>query len=282
MRKLALLFEHHHHQRCLAEPEIKLIARECPLLEELACKIQRFQGDASEVASYRALGTIKRLRYLALFLAAYDPSLNGGEETSVISEFPIWGSGRMWDEPLQPVSSTHDAWDRFDEELFFRNLGGYFRNRNGHIRRFMINSAVDERLACAIFRVISTSKKNNNNNTPPLEGINIRIDEPDKNRIFAHSWHVGGNNEVAVVARETGLTDEIRQRRRMPLPLWQAVIFRKIWPMKGEPWRSSLQWQKEKALSKWFIGSEKRRESQSSTGSNWWNEWSSFALETTS
>lgn len=77
LRKLALLYEHRHHRRCLTEPEIKTIARECPLLEELACKIQRSEGNASEVASYRALGTLNRMKYLTLYLAAYDSSLNG-------------------------------------------------------------------------------------------------------------------------------------------------------------------------------------------------------------
>ncbi|KAJ5613155.1 hypothetical protein N7510_006349 [Penicillium lagena] len=281
LRRLALLYEHRHHQRCLTEPAIKIIARECPLLEELACKIQRSQGDASEVASYRALGTINRLKYLTLYLAAYDPSLNGGEETHVINYSPSWGG---WGDPPQAMSSTHTSWDRLDNHLSFQDLGGYFRNRDGHIRRFMINSAVDESLACAIFRVISSSK-NQGPDTLPLEGINIRIDEPEKNRIFAHSWQVGrtrgGSNEL--VAREAELTHEIRQKRRMPLPLWQAIIFRKIWPMKDEPWQSSLQWQKEKALSKWLIGrrTEKRkRETQNSAGRNWWKEWSSFSLAT--
>jgi hypothetical protein len=150
----------------------------------------------------------------------------------------------------------------------------------------MINSAVDESLACAIFRVVSSSK-NQGPDTPPLEGINIRIDEPEKNRIFAHSWQVGrirdGSNEL--VAHEAELTDEIRQRRRMPLPLWQAIIFRKIWPMKDEPWHSSLQWQKEKVLSKLLIGSrteKKERQTQNSAGRNWWKEWSSFPLATAS
>lgn len=204
-----------------------------------------------------------------------------------MSRSPYWGG---WEEYTQPLSSTHNSWDRSDNQVSFQDLGGYFRNRNGHIRRFMINSAVDESLACAIFRVVSSSK-NQGPDTIPLEGMNIRIDEPEKNRIFAHCWQVGrtlgrtrdGCNEL--VAREAELTDEIRQRRRMALPLWQAVIFRKVWPMKDETWQSSLQWQKEKALSKWLIGSrteKKERETQNSAGRNWWKEWSSFPLATAS
>lgn len=283
LRKLALLYEYRHHRRCLTEPEIKIIARECPLLEELACKIQRSHGDASEVASYRALGSISRLKYLTLYLAAYDPSLNGGEETEVLNYSPRWGVMDI----SQPVASTHESWDRFDNQISFQDLGGYFRNRNGHIRRFMINCAVDESLACAIFRLISSSKKQVPD-TLPLEGINIRIDEPEGNRIFAHSWQVGRTRDDRcneLVAHEADLTDEIRERRRMPLPLWQAIIFRKIWPAKDEPWQTSLQWQKEKALSKLLVGkrTKKREEgTQGSAGRNWWKEWSSFPLATAS
>lgn len=75
LRKLAVLYEHRHHQRCLTQSDIKHIATFCPLLEDLACKVQRSQGDASELALYQTLASIRRLKYLSSYLCLSDPRL---------------------------------------------------------------------------------------------------------------------------------------------------------------------------------------------------------------
>ena len=64
--------------------------------------------------------------------------------------------------------------DDFDKELFgtesFLNQG--LRPRNGHIRKSLINCAVDETLARAIFRCIDNSVEAS---LPPLEHLTIRV-----------------------------------------------------------------------------------------------------------
>jgi hypothetical protein len=44
------------------------LGRYCPLLEDLSIPIQRSKGDSQEVALYRALGSLKSLKYLDLWL----------------------------------------------------------------------------------------------------------------------------------------------------------------------------------------------------------------------
>jgi hypothetical protein len=55
--------------------ELEQVAKTCPFLEKLTIKIKRSRGDAQEVANYKAIGALPRLRHLNLDLDASDLDL---------------------------------------------------------------------------------------------------------------------------------------------------------------------------------------------------------------
>ncbi|KAI1841126.1 hypothetical protein JX266_012661 [Neoarthrinium moseri] len=106
----------------------------CPVLEELAMPIKRYKGGKPEVEIYRALGKMKWLTTLFLNLDCSNTSvLLDGDET-----------------PNDP------SFDSYMQE--FWGSGLQRRPRNGHVRDALVNSAVDERLARAIWDTISTAR----------------------------------------------------------------------------------------------------------------------------
>ncbi|PGH00303.1 hypothetical protein AJ80_09197 [Polytolypa hystricis UAMH7299] len=109
----------------------------CPLLEDLRLTIPRFKGNASEVAIYRTLGAIPRLQTLKLRLECSSAHLEPSAD------------------PDQDLLSCDPSFDEFDRQLF----PGFGDMRNGDIRDRLINTAIDETLARAIFQCISTGKK---------------------------------------------------------------------------------------------------------------------------
>ena len=62
------------------EEQIKLISKSCTQLEELTIKIPRSRADASEVAIYRALGSMSRLQDLYLMLDCSKTFLSSDEQ----------------------------------------------------------------------------------------------------------------------------------------------------------------------------------------------------------
>ncbi|KAJ5678992.1 hypothetical protein N7462_007236 [Penicillium macrosclerotiorum] len=297
LRKLALLYNKRHEKRCLTESDIKEIATYCPILEDLSCKIQRTQGDPTEVRLYRALGTIRALRNLSLDLSVADPALYGGETADQLTMCPPERNSMLlhelfnnWEMQLptlprpQPVSSRHPCFDKFGNELAEPDLRHFFRSRNGHVRRFMINSAVDKDLACSIFRTVAAAKPPD---TLPLEGMNLRIDELEATRIFTAAWRVERDvrhdrlNEL--VAWEPGLTSGMLEQRARPLPTWQGVIFRTIWPRpkNGEVWVdipfTPARPKKEGLVAK-LVKQKKPAIMMPTVGYDWWDQWFGFPL----
>lgn len=59
----------------LLDDHVLLLPDLCPGLEELTLEIKRSRGDVAEVARYRALGRLTRLRRLKLTPDAAPPSI---------------------------------------------------------------------------------------------------------------------------------------------------------------------------------------------------------------
>ncbi|EAW24754.1 uncharacterized protein NFIA_102390 [Aspergillus fischeri NRRL 181] len=157
------------------EHDILQLGRYCPLLEKMSIPIRRTQGDAQEVAVYKALGTIRNLKFLDLELNVIDPTL------------------------YQENASIDSDWDDFDNQYTEEDLEGINRSRNGHIRRLLVNTLIDEPLASSIFEVISAAKSHD---APLLERLTLSINgKADRHyrpryvfsrlvRFFASEWTV--------------------------------------------------------------------------------------------
>lgn len=137
----------------IAQREVERIAEHCPLLEDLSLTVPRFKGDAGEVAIYKALGFLCKLQSIFLTLDA--------------SDCAIFMDGDDDDET--PIDSS---FDNFDQQFFDDLRGSYRKPRNGHLRDAFINSTLDETLARAIFRSISTAKTSG---ALPLERLKLRV-----------------------------------------------------------------------------------------------------------
>lgn len=124
----------------------------CPQLEYLAISIRRSRGSSAEVQAYRTLGSLPKLRHLALTLDASDYSVLWSYEALKNYNRRMTG---IW--PLPPNDLSFDD---FDQQIYpetFINNGP--RVRNGHIRDAFINCAIDECLARAIFHEILAGRQ---------------------------------------------------------------------------------------------------------------------------
>lgn len=99
------------------------IQAECPALEDLGVRVKRMKSSAAEVAIYRSLAKIRRLRSLFLILDCSD-----------------WRVHR---------DSSYDP--SFDGEDRDKLEYGYMK---GHLREALVNCAVDEKLARSIWGTI--------------------------------------------------------------------------------------------------------------------------------
>jgi hypothetical protein len=205
-----------------------------PLLEHLSITIKRSKGNSDEVSMYKILGTMPRLQSIVL-----------GLDTS--------------------TSSQHTE--------FWAQIGRPDSERDAHLGKLyvldaLVNKAVDEKLAIAIFRIISAAKLDR---SLPLERLEVRPDcgsgealhypFPDWDTLVEHieRWWL-------VVRRYPGLgSDELsvsqiqcqaksrKQRSPIKLDAYTEIILRKIWPPRTE---TKANWRKD-----------------------WQNEWHSFPLE---
>jgi len=138
---------------------VKRITDSCPLIEELSLTVPRTRGNAKEVSIYTALDSMRRLTSLSLLLDALD------------YETFFWVEH---DDPEDEVTLIDPTFDEYDQQLLkrFSNTNSYLKPRNGNIRDFFINSALDECLARQIFGSISSGKPNG---ALPLERLKLRV-----------------------------------------------------------------------------------------------------------
>jgi hypothetical protein len=244
----------------LSESSILQIGSHCPFLEDLQITLKRSQGDAAEVALYRALRTIRRLKYLTLALNASDPALIETEHTEYHGGAP-----------------TDLSFDEFDNQISKRNIGMFYRSRNGHVRRVLINSAVDEDLVNEIFNSISSSKRSD----VLLEELAIEVVNEHNNMRFAnllaHRWLVKRDwrysHRSELLINEVGVSDGTWRRRRDPLycHAWQGEIVCRIWPNKNKARRQKGSMRL--AAKDWL-------KTRISMKGPWWDYWRSFSLAT--
>ncbi|KAE8348532.1 hypothetical protein BDV28DRAFT_88013 [Aspergillus coremiiformis] len=257
--------------QCAAESDIRQLGKHCPLLESLELMIPRSQGDATEVALYRALGTIPRLKYLYVALDVSDASLGRREDdtTTLFPTSPNRSPNRDFHAASKPPSEP--LFDEFGNQLSAQDLGGIYRSRNGHVQRLLRNSAIDSRLARSIFRAISATKPPG---SVPLERMVIRRRCSAFERsapfsqlahLFPCAWSVERNprddRRDEVIATELALKTECphgdADLPSRDLEPWQQTVFRSVWPTT-------------RGMSDGAVGLGRTR--------TWWDEWYSFPL----
>lgn len=138
LRKLGLLSEGGSLQ-----PESIAYLAECsPLIEDLCLHVPRSKGDAVEVAFYRDLGRFRRLRRLTLFLDTVTP----------------WDPDDCWQHGKHSKDKDPDLHD--DPLVYGPHEPDPWSDPKGtaRARDMLVNYAVDEDLACAIFGVISSAQ----------------------------------------------------------------------------------------------------------------------------
>jgi hypothetical protein len=202
-----------------SEYDILQLGRYCPLLEKMSIPIRRTQGDYREVFLYKALGTIRNLKFLDLALNVFDPTL------------------------YQDHPSLDPDWDDFDKQCTEEDLGGFNRSRNGHIRRLLVNTLIDGPLASSIFDVISAAKSHD---APLLERLTLTIKgQADLHYLPRYEF----SSLVGFFASEWTVERDIRYEHRDRFEArisqnsnfqfshnnsvypWVAKVFLRIWPI---------------------------------------------------
>ncbi|EQB43438.1 hypothetical protein CGLO_17893 [Colletotrichum gloeosporioides Cg-14] len=128
-----------YNSRVFQEKDILEIAARSPLVECLTLRIPRRKGGASEVASYRALGKLKRLRDLSITLVVRPPPISRATLESMGVEDYAYG---VFEREIWRVTAHKDP--------------GF---STGALKTAVINSAVDARLVRSIVEVITSAKQ---------------------------------------------------------------------------------------------------------------------------
>ncbi|KAB8269306.1 hypothetical protein BDV30DRAFT_251438 [Aspergillus minisclerotigenes] len=251
--------------QCLTEHDILQLGKHCPLLESLDLMIPRSQGDATEIALYKAMGTIPRLRYLHLNLDVSDASLGRSQdnlETDIDQEFR---------RDINPVRSTNNkppsepSFDEFGNNFSIKDLGGFYRSRNGHVQRLFRNSAIDSSLACLIFKAISGNKVIGSSQ---LERMIIRLQCSafETGTLLSHLVHIFPCAWLVERNPRDDRRDEVFATQVASCP-YDETYFKSKFPEFVEPFKDVFR-------SVWPrpVGMEEE--------SAWWNDWWSFPLET--
>lgn len=136
----------------LLQDHVLQLADMFPALEDLTIEVKRSRGDAAEVARYRALGRLLRLRRLKLTLDAAPPAINAAGNADVLSRDGVsWRPYYPW-----PGDTVVEPW--FEDEWDSKKVRGLHPHRNGHVRDVLVNSAIDSALALSIVDVINHAK----------------------------------------------------------------------------------------------------------------------------
>ncbi|KAE8130785.1 hypothetical protein BDV38DRAFT_291203 [Aspergillus pseudotamarii] len=251
--------------QCLTERDILQLGKHCPLLENLDIMIPRSEGDAREVVLYRAIGTIPRLQYLHLHLDVSDSSLSGSQdnvETDIDQQIR---------RNFNPVRNTNfkppsePSFDKFGNTFSIKDLGGFYRSRNGHVLRLFRNSAIDSRLACSIFKTISGNKATGSSQ---LERMSIRLQCSafETGTLFSHLAHIFPCAWLVERNSHDDRRDEVLATQVASCP-YEKTYFQSKFPGFVEPCKEAFRsvWPKP-------VGMEAE--------GTWWEDWSSFPLET--
>jgi hypothetical protein len=219
--------------------EVNKIQQNCAMLEDLILKpIPRSKGDAQETAIYKTLGDIPKLQRITLTLDS--------------SNFRVLEGAEFIDDD-DPDSEDYEipndpSFDEFHQQFAYESRG--YQPRKGHIRDALINSALDETLARAIFNCISNAR-----HAFPLEylklhssgggefggpvsmdasGLEQAINSLGREWLLTRSPRDDSGDKV--IAREIGKRSREESEGRKLHPMNQAAwlkvepVFRRIWP----------------------------------------------------
>ncbi|GAM90404.1 hypothetical protein ANO11243_084470 [Dothideomycetidae sp. 11243] len=228
---------------------LDLIRESCPLLQELGVPVIRSRGDAKEVALYRAIGGLRNLRRAHLSLYCSERlDMDDSELTDHDRE-------EFYAQPNHRYRPTNGG-ER--PKIIVRNVD---------VRNAMINYAVDEALARAIFKVISDAK---DGSVVRLETLTVAVHHPmdagglignlpfEKMNFFDHmrrGWTcslqtadrpIGDciveryDTRLEDTSRDDGINDDYDEDgggtynyRRDPLTDELKPFFRELWPVEG-------------------------------------------------
>lgn len=236
------------HGETISLETLHHLVENCPFIEELNIQINRSRGDIQEVAKYKAIGALPRLKRLSLKLDASDLFLLIGyddEDEEAGREIP---------------ETRNDAsFNSFDQQYcdctFFHD---YLRPRNGHIRDAFINAALDQDLAKRIFQTIRSGNNTDGQNSCLLEFLELRVRGAGQLRwdsMRGSEWgfdtvlhKLGRTHRVTrkkngEIETEVGDKEEkfisryYRDENGIPRILPFALkIYQRVWPPKNEHW----------------------------------------------
>lgn len=134
----------------LSVRDLNLLAKKCSNLVRLKLEVRRSLGDRLETAVYEALGSMSKLEHLHIRLHCYNPTL--------------WRA------------KPDETWDEFDSTPapLCAHAMKYYRN----LKDVILNGAVDEHLARAIWDIINRRRGANGLKSLELEPINMRVYGP--------------------------------------------------------------------------------------------------------
>jgi hypothetical protein len=219
LRQLRLLPDDHndHNDVDTDATRIREIQKRCPILEDVELRVRRRQGGPEEVAVYRTLGRIPRLRRAKLLLdcrAPYDDPTHGRRNKN-----------RGFTFMFEPEDDAK------------------------RVRNTLINLAIDETLATQVFHEIVSAAP-----SCPLERLTLKP-IPDHNiaeqfsefnclgEWVGRSWActrrtTGG--EVTVREINVDLSSREFLRNELEIIEYQGeVVWDTIWPNKGGDWRDN-------------------------------------------
>jgi len=222
----------------------------CPQLEYLAISIRRSRGSSAEVQAYRTLGSLPKLRHLALTLDASDYSVLWSFEAINNDNRSMTGS---WPPPPDD-SSFNDFDQQIYPETFIYNGP---RVRNGHIRDAFINCAIDEWLARAIFDEILAGRQSSQarlqcvqlqvmgggeftSQVAVRQSLATVVDELSRSWTMTRDCRDDGEDKMMVREVERHHSSQMRSgpwgHRELEEPVMS--IFRRVWPSSREGnWR---------------------------------------------
>ncbi|KAF3480681.1 uncharacterized protein GIQ15_06028 [Arthroderma uncinatum] len=211
-------------QLVITAKRVSELAKCCARLEELTLLVPRSQGSKEKVLIYRLLGSLPGLRNLTLYLDCTD---------------------------LTAYNLSDSELDEEEDDVLFPKLD------KGLVRKRLINAAVDEPLALAIYREIIQGKPRN---MPTLQCVKLHVSgayELASTRghlglssiidVIGRSWEISRNPTRRddcddVVVQEVG-----RQEREERIKVWsewngsdilEELVFREIWPEETGDWKT--------------------------------------------
>ncbi|KAI0469969.1 hypothetical protein GGR56DRAFT_661383 [Xylariaceae sp. FL0804] len=241
----------------MSAADVQSIAESCPHLIELEIPVLRCHGDAREVAVYRALSRLRQLKR-------------------------AWLSLQYW------VGFDEDASDDIPEEDMYQDSNPHMVTLP-HLKDAIIDCAIDERLAQAIFNTISGCDMSTYTGHSNLRWLRLDINRrlgrfgtPGRGssyfdglmELFTREWVVERRNEPhgdpSRAASSAQENSRIRITELHAERAGRAAVQR---------WKYHQEWQQGDSRQKFKTAFEELWQPDTSAP-EWWNNWRSFPLAT--